>query len=146
MERTINQDLISKALHEPAFGLFRHEGLWCLIIRGRVSMNWLGYVGVPEGHPYYGRPYDGWVGADNAVDDASDIECHYGLTYSGEGFKCTEDLEDVLGKLWWFGFDTDHYMDLPLIGMPFEREGEYRDYEFMVENVKSIAEQLKKKS
>lgn len=52
-----------------------------------------GYVGVPDGHPWYQKGYD-------------DIEAavHGGLTYAQFNPKFGE-------RLWWVGFDTMHYND-----------------------------------
>lgn len=48
---------------------------------------WLcGYVGVPNGHPYYGMDYD-------------DIDTMCDITFSG--FR--------EGSAWYFGVDTSHY-------------------------------------
>jgi len=56
-----------------------------------------GYVGVPKGHPWFGKGYD-------------DIECsiHGGLTYA-------EDVAPRMEKdgLWYVGFDTLHHGDSP---------------------------------
>lgn len=54
-----------------------------------------GYVGVPEGHPWYGKDYD-----------HIEVDIHGGLTYSNDCLPlCKPD------GLWWVGFDTVHYGD-----------------------------------
>ena len=133
IEFKLDQETYKIAREEPAFGLFKHNGYVCLIKRGPISWNWLGYVGIPKHHAYYGREHSSW----DIDKDASDIECHYGLTYSGK-MRINEFLEE---DYWWFGFDTDHLDDLPLI-TSFGNEGVYRTYEFVKENVISIADQL----
>lgn len=88
---------------EPDREEFKHAGLDCLIQRNRWGV-WCGYVGVPKGHPVYGKGYD-----DPKVED---ISVHGGLTYSAEcsGHIChvTEDADD---KVHWFGFDCGHAGD-----------------------------------
>jgi hypothetical protein len=54
-----------------------------------------GYVGVPEGHPWYKKDYD-----------SIDAHVHGGLTWS-DWFVGT----DKPDGLWWVGFDTAHYGD-----------------------------------
>ena len=64
----------------------------CLIMRGPCSL--CAYIGVPNGHPFYGK-------------DCSDldIDCHGGLTFSAEAHgKWPEGY-------WWFGWDYGHYGD-----------------------------------
>lgn len=54
-----------------------------------------GYIGVPAGHPWFGKHYDD-----------IDVDVHGGLTYSGDHCpRCEPDGH------WWFGFDTLHYQD-----------------------------------
>lgn len=52
-----------------------------------------GYVGIPKGHPWYGKGYDELC-----------PEVHGGLTYA----DLSEDE-----SVWWMGFDCAHYMDAP---------------------------------
>lgn len=69
-----------------------------------VKITWLkgithgygcGYIGLPEGHPWYGKDYD--------IIDAS---VHGGLTYSD--WHVGSDEPD---GCWWIGFDTGHSND-----------------------------------
>ena len=55
-----------------------------------------GYVGIPKGHPSYGKDFRD-----------VDVDVHGGLIYSGD--NPDSDLEDV----WWLGFNCAHYGDLP---------------------------------
>jgi len=57
-----------------------------------------GYVGVPEGHPWFGVPYD-----------EINVGVHGGLTYGSDHFPRKE--EPKKDGLWWVGFDTRHYND-----------------------------------
>jgi hypothetical protein len=70
------------------------SGLQCHIVRGPMSAL-CGYVGIPEGHPYFGLGYDD-----------IDISAHGGLTYAAD--KAPE--SDISG-VWWFGFDCSHAGD-----------------------------------
>jgi len=69
------------------------DGVRCLILRGPGAL--CAYVGIPKDHPLAGFSYDDIP-----------IECHGGLTYSGEGD----------GKLrpdgfFWYGWDYAHSGD-----------------------------------
>lgn len=70
-------------------------GYQCLIRQGfgRVLC---GYVGVERSHRLYGRPMD-----DDALDS---IRVHGGLTFS--------DYWPDINRLWYFGFDCGHFMDI----------------------------------
>lgn len=52
-----------------------------------------GYVGVREGHPWYGKDYD-----------KIDCDIHGGLTFAGR-------LSGKEPKIWWLGFDVCHWGD-----------------------------------
>ena len=70
---------------------FKSENLPCVVIKHPWGHR-LGYVGVPFGHPAYGKSY--WD---------MDIPCHGGLTYSD--FRFENDPN------WYFGFDCNHLGD-----------------------------------
>src|SRR4051812_17731696 len=82
-------------------------GLACLIVRNAMGAL-CGYVGVPKGHPAYGKEYG-----------SVDVDVHGGLTFSD---KCSESSSECGGichvapegedDVWWLGFDCAHYMDL----------------------------------
>ena len=56
-----------------------------------------GYVGIPIGHPWYGKHYS----------YINDYVCiHGGLTYSEN--HITDEYDD---EYWWIGFDTCHCYD-----------------------------------
>lgn len=78
------------------------KGLPCLIVRGSVGAL-CGYVGVPKGHPAYGKDRD----------DVN-VRVHGGLTYDGpcSGHVCHVPNEGESDDIWWLGFDTGHAFDL----------------------------------
>lgn len=56
-------------------------GLACLAVRHPVHGHWCGYVGVPEGHPLFGKSYD----------DAERFDVHGGITFAD---TCQEDEQE----------------------------------------------------
>ena len=91
-----------------------------------------GYVRIPENHPFYNKGYD----------DIK-IECHGGLTFSGE-------LEGETG--FYIGFDTAHYLDfMPFMAMINGRDfptimeqTTYKDIDYVRNECKEIVDQLRK--
>ena len=90
-------------------------GLPCLAKRHGRAGHWCGYVGVPEGHPAFGKDYDDVrVATDDGWPDA-----HGGLTYAAH---CQEgdEAEAIChipdpgepDHVWWLGFDCAHSGDL----------------------------------
>jgi hypothetical protein len=77
---------------------FEHAGLPCLLHRSRYGV-WCGYVGLPPGHPCYGKQYD----------DVS-VDVHGGLTYANscEGTICHVPKPGEPDEVWWLGFDCGH--------------------------------------
>lgn len=112
-------------------------GLPCLAVRSSMG-NWCGYVGVPEGHPYFMKEY-GDV----------DVACHGGLTFSG---SCAEDGSDhgichvvepgESDRVWWLGFDCGHAFDL-MPGMRLMEGSVYRNLTYVQDQCFLIAAQLK---
>jgi hypothetical protein len=85
-------------------------GLPCLIVRnGHGAL--CGYVGVPNGHPWYGVSYD-----DVRVEGDEWPEVHGGLTFSDkcqEGGKICHKVEPgEPDDVWWLGFDCAHSGDM----------------------------------
>lgn len=85
-------------------------GLDCLIVRNRAG-GLCGYVGVPQGHPWYGVEYD-------SIPECPEV--HGGLTYSDHcsGHICHTPAEAANEPVWWIGFDCVHSGDR----YPSERE------------------------
>ena len=84
-------------------------GLPCLVRRNYFNGSLCGYVGVPEGHPYYGLPAE-------KVEDV--LSVHGGVNFAD---GCDDDVDDPAlsichiapdgGPVWWFGFDCGHSFD-----------------------------------
>lgn len=77
----------------------------CLIVRNQAGAL-CGYVGVPEGHPFYGKDYSDLP-----------VECHGGLTFSDfcgehEDGICHKPSPGEPEKVWWLGFDCGHGGDI----------------------------------
>lgn len=84
-------------------------GLPCLAVRHGHFGNWCGYVGVPIGHPLFGK-HDGPV---------HDLEVHGGVTFTD---RCQPHPDESKGichvpgagesdVVWWLGFDCGHHGD-----------------------------------
>jgi hypothetical protein len=128
---------------EPHRVEWRYAGLACLAQRSYSMLNWCGYVGVPPGHPFYGKKY--------TDEGPYDLGVHGGLTYSAKckGFIChvPERGED---DVWWFGFDCGHAGDqIPGLDfsakacdLPMRNWARYRDLDYVKGEVQGLAEQL----
>lgn len=104
-------------------------GLPCLIVRNQMGAL-CGYVGVPEGHPWYRKGFY----------DLDEISVHGGPTFTGH---CTEGGEEDHSichvpdpgepdNVWWVGFDCHHAYD---VGPAYEarmREQSFRFNDLMV--------------
>lgn len=101
-------------------------GLECRIWKQKYG-HLCGYVGLPEGHPLFGKNYDD-----------VDAEVHGGLTYAGT------DLEPET-KLWWLGFDCAHSGDVVPGIRGFDSEdgySTYKDEAYVFNELTSLAKQL----
>lgn len=125
----------------------------CLIVRSQRSGALCGYVAVEEKHPLFERHYD-------VASDLANIEVHGGLTF---GDFCTEPICHVPApgkpdKVWWFGFDCAHFLDItpgfqalwneagvnPLKDEPPHYVHRYWNVDRVKAEVESLAVQLKK--
>lgn len=120
-------------------------GLPCLIVRG-PSGALCGYVGVPEGHQYFGKEYD----------DVP-VEAHGGLTFASACAATDDETQHIChvpdpgepDHVWWLGFDCAHSGDLcpkylKQFGGPFgpsEWES-YKDLAYVKNEVTNLARQL----
>lgn len=119
--------------HEPDKVLWEHDGFDCMVVRGPLG-SLCGYVGVREGHPWFGKDYD-----------AVNADVHGGLTYGSfcQGHICHPKPE----KTFWLGFDCAHSGDLvPGMAKYSERNGRgetYKDLAWVKAEVHSLVEQAK---
>lgn len=119
-------------------------GLPCLIVRNRIGAL-CGYVGVPEGHRYYGEDYE-----------KPDVEVHGGLTFS-DFCQPTEDESKGIchkpdhgepEKVWWLGFDCAHCGDYYDLNSPLRHkypkspDDRYRDFAYVESECRSLAKQI----
>lgn len=152
---------------ENNFSLFRHEGFLCCVVRmGWGNIN--GYVAIDKAHPFFGKKYSdkikltespqfngNYIGLlchslrDNEENEFSidlALTVHGGITYSEDSLNYIE--KDLFGELWWFGFDTAHAGDVRPFQDDISRrfqdlEDEYRSFDYVKEQAKKLAEQLK---
>ena len=136
-------------------------GLPCLIVRN-LSGALCGYVGVAEGHPWFGIGYSDRI--DRVETEERDwsaptpdglIEVHGGLTFSGlcnpsapeDRGICHKPAPGEPDHVWWFGFDCAHAWDLSpgrLTRFWSEPDEVYRDITYVRRQVVSLAGQLAK--
>lgn len=83
---------------------FRADGLPCILHRGSLGA-WCGYVGLPPGHPWHGKPYE---------DIKPHPDIHGGLTYGHECFEpiCHVPEPGESDAFYWVGFDCAHLGDV----------------------------------
>jgi len=103
-----------------------YKGLKLLILRNERLGHLCGYVGVPEGHPFYGKD----------LEQLADLDVHGGVTFTEEGD----------GKLrpkgfWWIGFDCAHFGDLvpKMRSLGWEV---YRDIYYVLKETVKLADQI----
>lgn len=118
-------------------------GYDCLITRSHVIGHLCGYVGIKADHPYYGK-------SDDDIHNEYDLDIHGDLTFSG--YKNIEDE-----TTWFLGFDcahlddyapwTEHRLRLKRgkepLGMKRQKWTTYRDINYVIKEVESLARQLK---
>lgn len=76
-----------------------YEGYRLVGVMNRMGFR-CGYVGVTDKHPWYEKDYED--------EGPNEVQCHWGLTYSGDG----NHFDDMHAGWWYFGFDCGHYLDL----------------------------------
>jgi len=147
-EETNWRDLEGKWNNEPDH-LSIDNGEFHLVVSRNHSGTLNGYVGVRVDNPLFQK------GIDHSYLDF--INVHGGLTFSGSGFISHE----FKNTHWYFGFDTAHGGDLvpsivamrgmtekfsnPLFALlpsPISLKEEYRDLNYVTDNVNSLYEQL----
>ena len=95
--------------NEPDRIEWRWRGYPCLIVRSETSGALCGYVGLPPGHPWYGRDYEA------IHDDDETLRIHGGLTFTSncnpDSSICHVPLAGESDEVWWIGFDCAHCYD-----------------------------------
>jgi len=84
---------------------WRSGGYPCLIVRAPLTGALCGYVGVPPGHPWYGKHYG----------ELEDVSIHGGLTYAETGCHggiCHVPQAGESDEVHWLGFDCSHFQDI----------------------------------
>jgi hypothetical protein len=112
--------------------------LQCAFVRNS-SGALCGYVGVPEGHKFYGVAYDSVE-----IEGSSwGPDVHGGLTYGSDGRKSfLRHYVPTLPDLWWLGFDCAHCSDL-LPGHPTAGiDGFYKNLAYVKAEAARLAAQL----
>jgi hypothetical protein len=134
------EEVLAKIDKEPEEYVSTYKGFDYMILRIPALGILNGYVGLPKGHPDYGKSYDD-----------IEVSVHGGLTYNSYKNPKTKEEDD----LWWIGFDTGHYGDLcpglhktymqlgmalgELLSNPME---EYRNFEYVKNEVEQLIDQL----
>ena len=121
-------------------------GLPCLIVRHSRCGHWCGYVGVPEGHPLFGKTKE-----DDALDG---LRAHGGITFTdlcqpldknGHGI-CHVPGPGEPDRAWWIGFDCGHAWDLsPAYQAGVVDDADYRDQAYVEAECAILAAQLQAK-
>jgi len=144
------------------------HGLDCHLIRNKVSKVWCGYVGLPEGHAWYGKEYSELVSVpDEIINRSVDMDKVGAINMFCAGLKNSEEslkaglLEmclaiDVHGGitysrkgaggylaegLWWLGFDCGHAGDLSAYSIMGFKDT-YRNEKFATDEAEGMAKQL----
>jgi hypothetical protein len=109
-------------------------GLPCLVRRSYLGAL-CGYVGIPKGHPAFGKGYDD-----------VDVEVHGGLTFADELKNSREEYPDLVDDLWLLGFDCAHLYDLVPGMQQFKNARHthdfYRDMDYVRGEIARLAQQL----
>lgn len=136
--------------------LDEETGYPCLIVRSPRTGALCGYVGIKNGHPEFNKEYGDVIG---------NYEVHGGLTFSNACREIDDESKGIChvspdeDEVWWLGFDCAHFQDrspgLDALMRKFSCHPEqfiaglgesqiYRDWEYVVSQVESLAKQLKK--
>lgn len=127
---TIKEQIFSKIEQEPDIELDFHNGYIYRINRHNQMLHYCGYVYVPMSHPLLKKvkPEQSWY-----IDEY--VSMHGGCTY------CSEVADYLV-----IGFDCGHAGDITPSMLKFDiiqaPGDEYRDYNYMKNEIYSIIEQL----
>jgi hypothetical protein len=136
-QRSKLEQVLEIIQHEPNYETFEYKGYYCVIKRMMYLGGQLnGYVRIPENHECYDKNYDDIV-------ESSAIECHGGLTFSGELYGETG---------YYIGFDCAHAWDyMPFLQMQLPSSTRfmehdpavtYKDINYVRNECKDIVDQL----
>ena len=128
---------------EPDRHEWRYRGLPCIARRNMGYGTWCGYVGVPPGHPWFGK---GDVDAD----------AHGGITYAGSCDDnpevCHVPLPGEPDNVWWLGFDCGHggidvFPAMKALGITSVMSGQlgpetYKTLEYVQRQCEQLADQV----
>lgn len=108
-----------------------HAGFEWIVVRNDYACR-CGYVRLPKGHPWHGKPYDD-IGAD----------VHGGLTFAEPDLEYDAPGED---DAWWIGFDCGHASDapdpsLPGLSMRWSLSGVVRSQSYAEAECRALCEQ-----
>jgi hypothetical protein len=120
------------------------HGFPVILVR-TASGTWCGYVGVPEGHPWFGKSPGEYR--------ALGARVHGGVTWAQGDCPPRQEGEDP-GR-WWVGFDTGHSQDRsPVLSLYLKEVGltekafdypglepEYRTFEYSKAELEELAAQ-----
>lgn len=136
---------------EPDRVEWRAHGFPVLMVRQPEAGHWCGYVGVPPGHPWFGKRGDDW-------EDPTfrGVDVHGGITYSDacRGEVCHIPAPGEPDDVWWHGFDCAHYNDispgraareqgLGLAPWPAPPMASYKDVAYVRRQAERLAEQAR---
>jgi hypothetical protein len=89
--------------------IFRVAEHWCVVGDNGLAF-YVGYVSVPEGHPWHGQGYD-------EIMERWPVEAHGGLTFSDfRDWEGWQGAVDGTPPGWYVGMDFGHYCDMPIPG------------------------------
>ena len=112
---------------EPDTVDFSYRGFACAIRRGRLgTLN--GFVAVAHDHVTFG-----------GTDTDTNLDCHWGVTYQG----WLGQSKDIDKPVWYIGFDCSHACDY-LRKMDIGEPSDYKDIDFVANEIKKLADQLYK--
>ena len=120
---------------------FEAFGLPCYLMRNKSLGHWCGYVQVPKDSRLFGKNYSFYSASENGISKLeqaiNDLAVHGGLTYAGDRKQDGNH---------WFGFDCGHFGDLCLYQLDYNLGDScaiYRDKEYVIEECKNLAKQIK---
>jgi hypothetical protein len=99
-------------------------GYKCTALRNKYNGTWCGYVYIPKGHPSF------------AITSIfkHDVDVHGGISYSNSS---------IINEEWCLGFDCNHLWDSSPVNGKNEHNAEYRNKEYVLNEIRSLAKQLK---